>query len=891
MKCTKCGKEYDGNFCPYCGEPSGTQNNVCPKCGRIRNGEERFCSNCGYEFTKDEPNKFVKLNTTSVAAVKRVPKKAWIAAGIAVAVIVVLLAVLIPTISHLTNKFRIDVVERISIGDKKQDVLDLLGEPYDYEENSSLFTYYSDDYRKLLEKNDSFNPDDIGDWNDFEDAFQEALELEQKLQTEEYKYIEVRFDGEGAVTSVFFDNLRTEQIKDQAKTIESFDVLSDTASILNIADSIQFTARYTDGSYYMSDSVTTLNIESEPYSISWRDRFGNDLEYPLSETAIGDSLYNESTHTLQVFTNEGFVDIPRDVENVIIYNGVTSIGGRAFYEHTALKSVTIGGSVTSIGESAFYNCESLTSIVIPDNVTSIDNSAFSGCGSLTILNIGTGVTNIGDRAFYGCESLLNITIPDSITNIGRDAFSECTNITEATLPISAISYIPKNNLQSIAISSGTIIYANTFIGFDLLKTVIIGDNVTNVTSDAFTGRTSLTNIAVEEGNKKYHSSGNCIIETASKTLIVGCKNSIIPNDGSITTIGDHAFYNCDSLTNIIIPDGVTTIGERAFEDCDSLSNINLPDSLAYIGDFAFQSCISLTNVTIPEGVTKIGKYAFSRCHSLTSVTIPDSVTSIGDNAFGICDNITEATIPTFAIDNISRTNLKTVIITRGTTISDNAFKYCASLISITIPNSVTNIGKDAFIGCTSLRNVYITDVTAWCNIDFYYPNSNPLYYANNLYLNNKLATNLIIPDGVTAIGDYAFYSCDSLTNIIISDGVATIGDHAFYNCDSLTNINLPDSLEHIDDGAFGNCDSLTSITIPNSITIINTAFSECSHLTSITIPDSVIEISMMAFFGCTSLETVYYTGTESQWNKIYIDNTRGSNNRILEAEKIYNYKC
>ena len=170
-------------------------------------------------------------------------------------------------------------------------------------------------------------------------------------------------------------------------------------------------------------------------------------------------------------------------------------------------------------------------------------------------------------------------------------------------------------------------------------------------------------------------------------------------------------------------------------------------------------------------VTEIGKNAFYYCRSLTSVTIPESVTSIGDSAF----------------------------------------YYCDSLTSITIPDSVTSIGDYAFYECHSLRSVYITDIAAWCNISFgdYY--SNTLRYGANLYLNNELVTDLIIPDIVTSIGDYAFSYCRSLTSVTIPDSVTSIGDYAFYTCESLTSVAIGNGVTSIGSYAFYSCDSLTSV--------------------------------------------------------------------------------
>ena len=241
MKCEKCGTEFEGNFCPNCGTPSEAGKNICPKCRQARSGADRFCKNCGYDFHQSEKSLKTSAATAgdAAAAIKRVPKKVWITVGVVVAVIAVLLAVLIPTISHFTNKFRIGVVEQISIGDSKERVIELLGEPYDYDTDSTTFEYYSDNYLKLLEENDSFNPDDIEDWDDFENAFDDALALEEKLQTEEYSYIRVTFDSEDKVTSVLLDASRTEQTKNAAKEVSKAELLTD--------DVENFLQAYSDG--------------------------------------------------------------------------------------------------------------------------------------------------------------------------------------------------------------------------------------------------------------------------------------------------------------------------------------------------------------------------------------------------------------------------------------------------------------------------------------------------------------------------------------------------------------------------------------------------------------------------------------------------------------------
>ena len=264
----------------------------------------------------------------------------------------------------------------------------------------------------------------------------------------------------------------------------------------------------------------------------------------------------------------------------------------------------------------------------------------------------------------------------------------------------------------------------------------------------------------------------------------------------VKVIGDNAFYNLNSLTNINIPNSVTNIGDEAFHGCESLKSINIPNSVTNIGNEAFSYCDSLTSIKIPNSVTNIGNYAFCGCHSLTNINIPDSVTNIGNEAFSYCDSLTSIKIPNSV-----------------TNIGNGAFSYCDSLTSINIPNSVTNIGNDAF---------------SWC----------------------KSLTKIIIPSNVTIIGDQAFYGCHSLTNINIPNSVIHIGNEVFSWCESLTNINIPNSVTNIGSKAFMMCDSLTNINIPNSVTNIgDKAFYGCESLKSIKIPNSVTIIGDDAFHG------------------------------------------
>ena len=340
------------------------------------------------------------------------------------------------------------------------------------------------------------------------------------------------------------------------------------------------------------------------------------------------------------------------VKSVIIENGVTSIGDKAFEDCTSLTSVTIPNSVTSIGWGAFYDCTSLTSVTIGNSVTSIGSSAFyntayyndksnwdkgvlylSNClidtnddfNSTTDYTIKDGTRIIASSAFFDCTSLKSVTIPDSVTTIGDYAFYKCTNLTNATVG---------NGVTSIG--------AFAFCDCTSLANITIPSSVTSIGDLTFSGCASLLSIEVSNGNRNYSSTDGVLFNKNKTELItypLGKTDSEYAIPNSVTSIDWYAFDGCTSLTSIIIPNSITSISLCAFRYCTSLTNVTIGNSVTSIGDFAFEGCTSLTSVTIPDSVTSIGSYAFYNCTSLTSITIPNSVTSIGHYAFRGCESL------------------------------------------------------------------------------------------------------------------------------------------------------------------------------------------------------------------------------------------------------------
>lgn len=383
-------------------------------------------------------------------------------------------------------------------------------------------------------------------------------------------------------------------------------------------------------------TITVFTIV--PLSVSAAETNANDkgpLDSSESSPAFQYRILDDGTAEITSCDNAtGNIVIPSEINGYT----VSSIGIGAFYDESGINSVRLPETITNISSSAFANCTGLSRMIIPASVTSIGTSAFAGCKGISCMRV-EEANNVYDSRcesnaiietatntlIAGCKATV---IPNSVTSIGSSAFINSTDLRVINIPDSVTNIDP---------------YA--FAGCTSLESIKIPASVICIGKYAFGGCDSLTNLTVDPANPVFDSRDNCnaIIDTDVNSLLIGCRNSTIPD--TVTSIAPSAFQFCSGLNNITIPDSVTSIGKLAFAECTGLENIVIPNSVTSINDYAFQYCTNLQSVSIGNSVQSIGESAFEGCTDLSHLVIGNYVKTIGDYAFYDCTSLNSVFIP------------------------------------------------------------------------------------------------------------------------------------------------------------------------------------------------------------------------------------------------------
>ena len=595
-----------------------------------------------------------------------------------------------------------------------------------------------------------------------------------------------------------------------------------------------------------------------------------DFEYTYEGKTLKYTVLDEDAKTVEVDSPSqsisGNLVIPSIVSDGTGEYTVTTIGRNAFSDCTGLTKVTIGDSVTEIGIGAFEGCSGLTSVDIPNSVTEIDYNAFSGCTALTEVTIGNSVTTISQRMFNGCSSLTSVVIPNSVTYIGYEAFNGCSSLTSIVIP---------NSVTSIS--------SKAFANCSSLKKSAYPSSIDNPFPNG---------IAVRYPAKGSYTSDDGYIWTENKTGIYFVPLDVeggftIPN--TVTYIGQYAFQGCSGLTSVLIPNSVTYIGYKAFADCSGLKKSAYPSSI----DNPFSTGIAVGyptdgiiedgyiwnedktglyyvplsvegEYTLPESVASIGKNAFTGC-GLTTVNVNSAVVPMMDSqAFaGLYDNCLLNVPDNLFADYMTTSNWHLFEnINGGSSLDNGNFKYrtnpgdaTAILVgpakSMTEATILAKVSLDnkmytvKAIGVGAFKGQNLTKVTFRDGIEII---ADKAFYQNDL-------RELVLPESVKSIGDYAFAENTNLASATIGSGVETIGNYAFRK-DALAKITIPASVKTIGDYAFAENTNLASATIGSSVEAIGDYAFYKDALAEITIPASVKTIGDYAFAENSKLASV-----------------------------------
>ncbi len=629
---------------------------------------------------------------------------------------------------------------------------------------------------------------------------------------------------------------------------------------------------------YLFYNCTTLTGFTIPESVETIDSYAfscsglTAVTIPAKVTVLGANVFTSSGLTaitipgnIKEIPSSAFLNCHK-LKDITISEGVTTVADYAFQNCSALETISFPSSVTAIGSGALSMNSKLTDVTFLNPNCTIRDSAFTIADTATIHGYAGSTAEsyattysrtfsviedkyevfesltyeVADGAvtIIACdkEAAGEITIPEVIGEypvavIGEGAFDGCVNVTAVTI----------NDADVVIFDSET-----TFPASITIK------GHTGSTAESYAVKYSRSFVSVDEADvvkylKYIVSDGEVIIRgynpTISGYIVLPDKIEGYP----VTRIAGSAFFDCETITGVVIPESVTVIMDSAFKNCKNLETAVLPDKLTELKNGVFYGCSALKSIELPETLTTIGDQAFRACVNIERIEIPGSVKTIGELAFDSCQK------------------LSSIILNEGLQeIGADAFLNCYELSEIAIPDSVTAIGEDAFDSCRKLENVTIgkglavlgneafrsTDVVKFTvdeENDYYSSDRYGVLFNKDQtiliqYTKGHTRTSYVIPDTVTQLAPYAFYDASDLTSVTIPNSMKTISDFAFSSV-RLSEITIPEGVETIGQYAFANCTWLKSVVIAESvISIDKNAFGSCAMLEKITILNSDCEI-------------------------------------------------
>ena len=608
------------------------------------------------------------------------------------------------------------------------------------------------------------------------------------------------------------------------------------------------------------------------------------------------------------------------------FASVENIGKGAFSYCAALTAFCAPSTLRTIGDSAFYGCEYIKELTLNDGLISMGSEVFWGCNRIFELTLPDSLSYCGSICYM--NNLFKVTLGKSLESVGEGFLNSCPKLCEiydrsltgvGAEYTGSSHYMLKRNYYTDEVGESKIYREAGFILFDNadeynLLVAYVGSEKSIVLPYSFNGTgysvweyafayndtleeiefsagvidiryrviafsPNVRSLKVASDNATYISRSNCVIRKESKVLILGCKNSTIPTDNSVTCLGFYSFYGCLGLTEITVPYNISethgTAYADAFAECYNLVRANVNSK--YVGQAMFSGCTSLKEVYLGNFVEGIHNVAFSGCTSLEYINIPSSVTKIESGAFAGCDKLFKydeygcAYLDKWLVSTDNNSKVEEVTVKNGTIgiapgafiynkasaislpgglkyIENEAFKRCENLLELVIPDTVISIGSNAFSECPLLCKINIPS---------------GIKYDSSWFTNTPNVVETV--DGVKYIYNWAVGAEADITSAVIREGTVGIAPYAFDSCASLVNVSLPNGIEYIYYYAFRGCSSLAEISIPNTVKELwfgafgNTAISE------ILLPSGLLEIDDVFNDGSDAERYIYYQGSRSDY--------------------------
>ncbi len=599
--------------------------------------------------------------------------------------------------------------------------------------------------------------------------------------------------------------------------------------------------------FYGCSALETLvlpdSVESLGYQAFYNCSKLSSLHLPASWNAC--PSYNGSSSGYN-YQGNLFVGC-KALTEVVLPDGMTTIPSYAFYNAKYIKTIQLPETLVDLGASAFAGCNALENITLPASVTDLPEYAFSNCSVLAQLTLPDDLKSIGRSAFNNCYALETLVLPEGVESLGHQAFYNCTSLSSITLPASW-TQCPSHKSGS----TGSSYQGRLFYNCKALTEIVLPEGMTEIPDYALYEANYLQSVVVPEG-----------ITELKDYAFYGCKALTEINlPEGLLSLGRDAFSGCTSLETLVLPDTVESLGYQAFYNCTKLSSIHLPASWnacpsyngintgsSYQGRL-FYNCKALREIVLPEGMTEIPEYALYEANYLQSIQLPEGISELKTHAFYGCKNLISVTLPQTLVS-----------------VGREAFSGCAALETLVLPDSVESLGYQAFYNCTKLSNLHLP--ASWTACPSYNGINTGISYQGRLFVGCKALTEIVLPEGMTQIPDYAFYNASYLQSITVPESITELKEYAFAGCSALTQISLPQTLVSVGRQAFSSCTSLETLVLPDSVESLgHQAFYDCTKLSDLHLPaswtacpsyrdgSSGINYQGQLFVGCKALTTV-----------------------------------